>query len=145
MNVSFKRMTSITFLAVMVTASIISCAQIRQLTYPPDFTYLENTEVDSLMQQMGKSIGRLDQLVAEATPTDTIQQQIIVAELSKLEKIAIRLSGGNTQTNQFVINDHIEGFISDISTARMFANLNPPKYFKVTNVTGSCINCHQFR
>ena len=144
MNISFKRITSITLLAIMVAATIIGCAQIRKLTYPPDFTYLEKKEVDSLMRRMGESIGRLEQLVAKATPSDTSQQQII-AELSKLEGIAIRLSGGHTQTNQFVINDHIEGFISDIDTARMFANLDPPKYSKVADVTSGCTNCHQFR
>jgi len=145
MNVSFKRVTTITLLAIMVAASIVGCAQIRKLTYPEDFTYLEKKEVESLMQRMGESIGRLGQLVAEATPSDASQQQKIIAELSKLEKIATRLSGGHTQTNQFVINDHIEEFISDISTARMFANLNPPKYYKVANVTSGCTNCHQFR
>ena len=144
MNISFKRVTTITLLAIMVAATIIGCAQIRKLTYPPDFTYLEKKEVDSLMRRMGESIGKLEQLVAKATPTDTSQQQII-AELSKLEGIAIRLSGGHTQTNQFVINDHIEEFISDIDTARMFANLDPPKYSKVADVTSGCTNCHHFR
>ena len=144
MNISFKRITSITLLAIMIAATIIGCAQIRKLTYPPDFTYLEKKEVDSLMRRMGESIGRLEQLVAKATPSDTSQQQII-AELSKLEGIAIRLSGGHTQTNQLVINDHIEEFISDIDTARMFANLDPPKYSKVSDVTSGCTNCHQFR
>lgn len=125
--------------------SIISCAQIRELTYPEDFTYLEKKEVDSLMKRMGESIGKLDQLVAEAEPSDTSQQQKIITELDILEVYATRLSGGHTQTNQFVIGDHIEGFISDIGTAKMFARMSPPKYYKVDNVTNGCAGCHQFR
>ena len=85
------------------------------------------------------------QLVAEAEPSDTSQQQKIIDELNKLEGFATRLSGGHTQTNQFVISDHIQGFISDIGTAKMFARLDPPKYYKVTHVTNACANCHQFR
>jgi len=94
---------------------------------------------------MGESMGILNQLVAEAAPSDTSQQQKIVDELNRLEGFATRLSGDHTQTNQFVISDHIEGFISDIGTAKMFARLNPPKYYKVTNVTSACADCHQFR
>jgi len=125
--------------------SIAGCAEIRELTYPEGFTYLEKKEVDSLMQKMGVSIGILNQLVAEAEPADTSQQQQIIDELNKLEGFAIRLSGDHTQTNQFVISDHIQGFISDIGTAKMFARLDPPKYFKVADVTNACAGCHQFR
>jgi len=125
--------------------SIAGCAEIRELTYPEGFTYLEKKEVDSLMQRMGESIGILNQLVAEAEPADTSQQQQIIDELNKLEGFAIRLSGDHTQTNQFVISDHIQGFISDIGTAKMFARLDPPKYFKVADVTNACAGCHQFR
>jgi hypothetical protein len=123
---------------------VFGCAEIRELTYPEGFTYLEKKEVESLMQSMGESIGILNQLVADAEPSDTSQQQKIIDELNKLEGFAIQLSGGHTQTNQFVISDHIEGFISDIGTAKMFARLDPPKYYKVTYVTNACADCHQF-
>lgn len=129
----------------LVALSIIGCAQIRELTYPEGFTYLEKKEVESLMQRMGESMGILNQLVAEAAPSDTSQQQKIIDELNRLEGFAIRLSGDHTQTNQFVISDHIEGFISDIGTAKMFAGLDPPKYYKVADVTNACANCHHFR
>lgn len=137
---------SIALLVVVVAVSIIACAQIRELTYPEGFTYLEKKEVNALMQSMGESIGKLNQLIAEASPSDASQQQQkIIAELNKIEGMATRLSGGHTQTNQFVIGDHIEGFISDIGTAKRFASLNPPKYDKVAYVTSGCASCHQFR
>ena len=145
MNVSIRRMSSIVLLAIMVAGSIAGCAQIRKLTYPQDFTYLEKKEVETLMQKMGDGIARLDQLVKEASPSDTIQQQNIVAELSSLKSIATRLSGGHTQTNQFVISDHIEQFINDVGTAKMFANKSPPNYSKAGEITNSCKECHQFR
>ena len=145
MNASLWRVKSIALLLVVVVVSIIGCAQIRELTYPEGFTYLEKKEVDALMQRMGESIGKLDQLVAEASPSDTSQQQKIIAELNKIEGFATRLSGGHTQTNQFVISDHIEGFISDIGTAKRFASLSPPKYDKIAYVASDCAGCHQLR
>ncbi len=139
-----KRVIPITLLTIVITSIIIGCAQIRELTYPEDFIYLEQKEVEALMRRMGESIGKLGQLVAGASPSDNSRQQEIIAELNKLEGIATRLSGGHKQTNQFVINDHIEGFVSEIGTAKMFARLDPPKYYKVDNVINACADCHQF-
>lgn len=145
MNIPSKRIRSITLLTIVTASIIVGCAQIRELTYPQGFTYLEQKEVETLMRRMGESIGKLDQLVAETSPSDNGRQQQVITELNKLEVIATRLGGGYTQTNQFVIDDHIDGFISDIGTAKMFARLDPPNYYKVDNVVNACANCHQFR
>ena len=131
--------------ACVVAGSMAGCAQIRQLTYPPDFTYLEKKEVETLMQKMSAGIGRLDRLVTEASTSDVAQQETIINELSSLESIATRLSGGHKPTNRIVINDHIEEFISEIGTARMFASTVPPNYNKARNLSNSCQECHQFR
>jgi hypothetical protein len=145
MNQSSSLLKSIALLAIVVTSSIYGCAQIRELTYSQGFTYIEDKEVESLMQRMGESIGKLDQLVAEASPSDTDTQQKIITELDKLEAIATRLSGGHTQTNQFHISDRIGSFINNIGTAKMFAKLDPPRYDRISNVTSDCSECHQQR
>ena len=145
MNVSVWRMSSIILLVVAVVVGIAGCAQIRKLTYPEDFVYLEKKDVESLMKNMGDGIERLDRLVAGASESDASQQQKIVAELDSIERTAIRLSGGHKQTNQFFIGDHIQKFISEVGTAKMFASSNPPKYNKAREIKNSCQECHQFR
>ena len=145
MNVSVRHMSSIVLLAIILVTGIAGCAEIRKLTYPEDFVYLEKKEVESLMQNMADGIGRLDKLVTEASESDTEQQQKIIAELSSIERIATRLSGGHKQTNQFHISDHIEKFISEVGTAKMFASISPPKYNKAGEIKNSCQECHQFR
>ena len=139
------RITSLALLTIVVVTSIVGCDQIRKVTYSGGFTYLDEEEVETLMQKMGESMTRLDQLVAETSPSDDRQQRDVIAELNRLEGFATSLSGGHTQTNQFLIDKHIEGFISDIGTAKMFAGMNPPKYYKVEYVTQSCVECHQLR
>lgn len=145
MNVSLRRAPGMVFLVVIIATSVVACAQIRKLTYPPDFTYLEKQEVEGLMQKMSEGIGRLDQLVAEASTSDVARQNNIINELSSLERIATRLSGGHKQTNQIVINDHIEKFISEVSSAKLLASTSPPNYYKAREITNSCQECHQFR
>ncbi len=52
---------------------------------------------------MSDSIGKLNQLLAEASLSDSDKQEKVITELNKLETIATRLSGDHTQTNQFHI------------------------------------------
>jgi cytochrome c556 len=143
MNQPSRLLKSIALLAIIVASSIYGCSVIRELTYPQGFTYIEDKEVESLMQKMGESIGKLDQLVAEASPSDTDKQEMIITELTKLETIATRLSGGHTQTNQFHISDRIGNFINNIGTAKTFAKLDPPRYDRIKYVTSDCSECHQ--
>ena len=143
MSMPSSLLKTIALLAIIVTASIYGCDVIRELTYPQGFTYIEDKEVERLMQRMGESIGKLDQLVAEASATDTDKQEMIITELTRLETIATRLSGGHTQTNQFHLSDRIGNFINNIGTAKTFAKLDPPRYDKIEYVTSDCSECHQ--
>lgn len=145
MNVSVWHKSFIILLAIVVTAVIAGCAEIRKLTYPENFVYLDKKEVESLMQNMSEDIVQLNQLLAHAPETDTEQQKKIVAELGSIERTALRLSGGHKQTNQFFIGEHIGDFIDDVGTARMFASSSPPRYDKAREITSSCQECHQFR
>jgi hypothetical protein len=142
MNLPSSLLKTIALLAVIVTASIYGCGLIRELTYPQGFTYIEDKEVERLMQNMEESIAKLDQLVAEASPSDTDKQEMIITELNRLETIATRLSGGHTQTNQFHISDRIGNFINNIGTAKTFAKLDPPRYDRIEYVTSDCSECH---
>lgn len=143
MNQPSSLLKTIALPAFIVASSIYGCGLIRELTYPQGFTYIEDKEVETLMQKMGESIGKLDQLVAEASPSDTDKQEMIITELTRLETIATRLSGGHTQTNQFHISDRIGNFINNIGTAKTFAKLDPPRYDRIKYVTSDCSECHQ--
>jgi archaellin len=145
MNVIVKRAYYIVLLATIVVAAIAGCAEVRKLTYRDDFVYLDKKEVESLMQNMSEAIGRLELLVSEASESDVEQQKKIVSELGKIERIAIRLSGGYKKTNQFFISEHMGDFISDVGSAKMMAGLSPPKYSKAKEISNSCQACHQHR
>ena len=137
------RLKSITLLVIIVTTSIYGCTVIREMTYPQGFTYIEDKEVEILMHNMSDSIGKLNQLLAEASLSDSDKQEKVITELNKLETIATRLSGDHTQTNQFHISDRIGSFISNIGTAKMFAKLDPPRYDKIEYITSDCSECHR--
>lgn len=146
MNISITYRSFTVLMAMMIAAitCMAGCAEVRKLTYAEDFTYVEDRQVRSLMRKMGKGVERLGQTVAKASTTDNGQQQVIM-EINELESIAAQLSMGHTQTNQLFISDHIEQFISDIGTAKMFAKTNPPDYSKISEIVNNCQQCHKLR
>jgi hypothetical protein len=144
MKRSFKHI-SIAIVLGSLLACITGCEQVRKLTYPQDFTYIEDKEVKQLMHKLGLSISRIHELAADEPPAGSEAQQEVIKELTNMETIATRLSGGHKQTNQFVIGEHIEGFIGDLGMAKMYARMDPPRYSKIEKVTNGCAKCHQFR
>jgi len=132
-------------LGIVGIVMLTGCAEVRKLTYSEDFTYVENREVKSLMRKMQKGVHKLGEIVSTASGDDKMRQQNIISELSSLESISARLSAGHTQTNQLFISDHIERFIADIGTAKLFAKATPPDYSRIEDIVNNCQECHQSR
>jgi len=144
MNKIFKPTLINLLLAVLLVSGIVGCSQIRELTYPDDFIYLENKQIKNLMREMSDSVERLSQLVSNS-PDSEIDSQQVIASLSELESISSRIIGGHTETNQLFISEHIEQFVSDVGTAKMFVKSTPPNYSKAKDISNSCQECHKLR
>jgi hypothetical protein len=136
------------FTAATLTAMLLSmtgCEQVRKVTYPQDFQYMEDREVKQIMQKMGENMGKLAQLVDDESLPEKEKQEKVIDVLNKLDGYATKLSGGHKQTNQFVIAEHIHGFSGDLVNAKMLASLDPPRYDKTRNIVNSCSKCHEYR
>jgi len=145
MSFSFRIVRVSVLSGVAIVAIMAGCAEVRKLTYSEDFTYVENREVKSLMRKMEKGVNRLEKLLSTTSDNGNALQQSILSELGDLEKTTARLSAGHTQTNQLFISDHIEQFITDLGTARMFAKATPPDYSRVEDIVSNCQECHRSR
>ena len=144
MNVILKSSLTNILLAVLLVGSIVGCSQIRQLTYPEDFTYLEKKQVKALMSEMNDSVLRLGHQVSKTPPAEIDSQQVLNS-LSEIESITSKIIGGHSQTNQLFISEHIEHFVSDVGTAKMYVKSSPPIYSKARDITNSCQECHTLR
>jgi len=143
MNVILKPKLTNILLAILLVG-IVGCSQIRQLTYPDDFTYLENKQVKALMSEMNDSVQQLGQQVSKTPPAEIDSQQVLNS-LSEIESITSKIIGGHSQTNQLFISEHIEQFVSDVGTAKMYVKSSPPNYSKARDITNSCNDCHKSR
>lgn len=146
-------------LATIVTFTLLlsGCARIRLLTYPAEFTWIGNAELTSTMQDMAISMGKLTELANEASNSNLAsgsgqRQASVLGELDRLEQLAGTFLGSSSKstttdatlpaTNHLLIDDHIEDFLADITRAKFLAEDNPPNYFAVGQLTGSCNGCH---
>ena len=124
---------------------LIGCAQIRKATYPTDFVYLEQTQIRSEMALLSFYMRQIDEILLDDSTVSSEQQGQIVKILSKIDNSVDSLGAGNIRTNHLVLDDHIDQFKSDVTVALRDASSDPPNYFALGRLSGSCVACHKFR
>lgn len=146
------------FLLLLILPTFLTgCVQIRLLTYPSDIVWLDTSDVESVMQQMAVSLGRLDTMITSLNETDSTSthNENILSELAQLEKLANTLNMGTTinrdnesveiASNHPLIDEHINQFINQVSRARLQLELDSQSYYAVGQLSGSCNACHRLR
>ena len=131
-------------IALLCTALVFGCAQIRKVTYPKDIVYLERKELRSKMALLDFYLRQLDQVSPYYSIDSVDEQQRILNLLNKINDLTAEFGGG-VMTNHLVIDDHIDQFKSDVGSAIRGASANPPNYFALGRLVGSCTGCHKFR
>lgn len=130
--------------ALLCTSVVFGCAQIRKATYPGDYVYLERKQIRSKMALLSFYMQELDQILLDDSSVSSDQQQRILNLLNKIQDATAELGGGVT-TNHRVIDDHIDQFKTDVGNAFRNASANPPNYYALGRLSGSCVGCHKYR
>ena len=132
-------------LLVLGTSLIAACAQIRKVTYPRDFVYLEGKKVTGQMALFSLYLREIDDILLDDSIRSSEQQQQIIAILSKLEAGANELGAGPVKTSHLLIDDNIDRFRADVGEAMRGVSADPPNYFALGQLSGSCLACHRYR
>ncbi len=129
-----------------VTAGLlIGCAQIRKVTYPDDFVYLEQKQVTNKMVLMSSYMRRIEEILAEDSTVSSAQQEQIIKILSSIDATVDSLGAGNVRTNHLLIDEHIDEFKTEVSVALRDARSDPPNYYALGRLSGGCVACHKYR
>ena len=124
---------------------VAGCAQLRKATYPQDFVYLEPRQVRSQMALMSLYMGQIDDILADSSTISSEQQTRLVRILVSIDEVTNRLGAGDIQTSHLVIDEHIDDFKADVNVAIRDARADPPNYFSLGKLAGSCVACHRHR
>lgn len=137
----------------VATVLLSSCANIRVLTYPPDFTWIGKEQLKTSMHEMGNSVSRINALLEQDKTNSSVQLQI-VEELDNLEAQATSLSKqtgwsitdlDRPASNHPLLDENLDEFIRLVDKARLQAQATPPSFYSVGKITGGCSSCHRIR
>lgn len=117
-------------------------ALVRRVTYPPDFRYIERSQLQSAMWRLAYDVRELDQLMRTPPPVDAARRDATVQLLNDLLVATDALRGGGQPTNHPLLTQHVGRFRLDVSLALAGVQAEPPSYYLVGTVTGACLGCH---
>ncbi len=134
------------WLTIMLSVSFFhGCAQIRKVTYPPDYVYLEKNRIDNTMALLGFYVRQIDEILSQKDRITYKDQVQVIKLLTLINSKTDYLNTGNANTNHLVIDDHINQFKSDVFAAILAAKAEPPNYYPAGDISGSCLACHKYR
>ena len=105
-----KKSLRLILFALLGTALLAGCAQIRKATYPSDFVYLEQKQITTEMALLSLYMRQLDRILLDDSTISSEQQRRILAILSKIETSASKLGAGSVRTNHLLIDSRIDQF-----------------------------------
>jgi hypothetical protein len=136
----------VAFAAALFGSLLTDCAgvpaRLRRHTYPPNFRYIDRTQLHSAMWQLADTATALDRVMRQPGVIDTARR----AEIKRLLEAMLATTGTlQTQgrpTNHPLISEHLEEFERDLVQARTGVEADPPNYYLVGTVSGACLTCH---
>lgn len=145
-----KRFRGIAAFAIVLGAiAIASCtgadlAEVRELTYPPDFDYLTRAELTSTMGGLAREVDSLDRILWAQSGSPAGAREEVVAILERMQELARGLGEGRG-SNRPRVHHEAPRLIGDIDRALAAAKNEPPDFFWAGRVSGACTYCHEPR
>lgn len=124
---------------------LAGCAEVRKVTYPADFVYLGPKQVRGQMALMSLYMREIDEILADNLVVNSEQQEQIIKLLNKIDASTDLLGAGSVTTSHLLIDEHIDEFKADVQLALRDASSDPPNYYALGRLAGSCTACHQNR
>lgn len=117
-------------------------ARIRPHTYPPEFKYIDRTQVRTAMWRLAADVNELDELVRQPGSLDLARRTRMAALLDDMVAATKDLQTNGRPTNHPLIADHLDAFRRDVETARAGLAATQPDYYLLGSVSGACLACH---
>ncbi|MEM6274172.1 MAG: hypothetical protein AAF735_02930 [Myxococcota bacterium] len=97
--------------------------------------------VEPAMRRMASAVVYIHKALA-AEEIDYGERARILAWLSELESAAKTLNRSGP-TDHPRLDEHLDEFLRDIEAAKTGVHADPPNYYPVGHLSGSCMYCHQ--
>lgn len=128
-----------------IACSLFACAEAareaRQITYAPNFQYIDRQQIRSVMSEMAVSVDELNTILRRQG-LNTSDRMHVLELLEKIKASSSRLETSNLQTNHPEFGATLDAFRQDVSAAINSVKAEPASYFLAGSIVGACFYCH---
>lgn len=128
--------------AICCCAVVSSCGNnarwLRQATYPPEFRYISDDEIESVMWRLAGRVHELEQRSDSAEP----DVPALSALLDQVEAEARRLDARGGGSNHPYLQSKLQEFLKVVERAKLDLQRNPARIATVEDVWRACSGCH---
>jgi hypothetical protein len=132
---------------VVAFAAVLSCSGPRGGTVrqspAPEFSYITEEQLESAMWQLASGIESLQAILGSRKPMTQSQRVEVVGILDQMIAAADELGPSGISSNHPRITHNLGRFREKLEIARDSASMNPPRYYLVGNLSGTCLACHR--
>ena len=134
-------------LALALLATTTACksdvgTELRKATYPPDFSYISQEQLQTTMWQLARDSKELDRVAAKPDPLSEADRKNLLALLGSMELEVDRIGKDGKRTNHPLLDDKRDQFRADLQAARRGVEGEPPNYTLARTVSTACTRCH---
>lgn len=143
----FMGISSVLLGFLLVGCSAKMAENVRKVTYPPEFRYIEPQELRSDMARLAQHLRTLELAMMQNPEKQReepgLQRQKVLMSLNNIEKVASRLQAGDAGSSHPFMQDYMQDFVRIVGEAKIAASLPQPRYYFAGQVAGGCANCHK--
>ena len=111
----------------------------------PEFRTISETQLQSAMWQLAAGVEELRGIFAERAPISREQRQQVIGILGQMIAAADELGPDGVSSNHARITENLTSFREKLEIALGAASRNPPSYYLVGHISGTCLACHGSR
>jgi len=108
----------------------------------PDFNYITDEQLESAMWQLASGVRSLQAIFGSQRPVKQSQRPEVIRILDQMIAATDELGSDDVSTNHPRITRNLPRFREKLAIARSSVAMNPPRYYLVGNISGTCLACH---
>lgn len=117
---------------------------VREYTYPPDFQYLTEKEVQSTMGSLSAEINSLERVMQQPGGPQPADRRYVIDILTRIRTLSVELDS-RAYSNHPKLREHGPRLQRDVSRALALAKEDPPNYNSAEQLADACSYCHAQR
>jgi hypothetical protein len=108
----------------------------------PQFDYVTDEQLESAMWRLAAGITSLNEILEPARSVSSSQRLEVIRILDRMIAAVDELGPKGASANHPRVARNLGGFREKLAIARSSVSMEPPRYYLVGSMSGTCLACH---